>query len=175
VQGQLALATGDAAEAARIHTDALAIARRIASDYLEVQLLDLLGVDALVAGDVVAARKSLVQAARAHQRLADSEGSANCLDGFAAVALMQGRPRVAAELMGAAARAREVVGVTVWPALQPRAAQLEAAVRGALSSQDWDSAVAEGRALPLLQGLDVALDATAPDLATDSPDTTAPA
>jgi len=54
-----------------------------------------------------------VLAARAHQRLADSGGSANGLDGFAAVALLQGRPQVAAELMGVATRAREVVCVTV--------------------------------------------------------------
>jgi len=163
VQGQLALAAGDVAEAARIHTEALGVARRIESDYLEVQLLDLLGVDTLVAGDVVAARESLVLAARAHQRLADSEGSANCLGGFAAVALLQGRPQVAAELIGVAARTREVVGVTVWPALQPSAAQLEAAVRGALSPEEWEAAVARGRALPMLQGLTFAVDATAPE------------
>jgi hypothetical protein len=160
VQGQLALATGDLAAATRLHTEALGVARRIASDYLEVQLLDLLGVDALVAGDVGAARERLVSAARAHQRLADSEGSANCLDGFAAVALMQGRPQVAAELMGVAARTRELVGVTVWPALQPSAAQLEAAVRGALTTQEWDAAVAAGRAMPMLQGLTYAVGAT---------------
>jgi ATP/maltotriose-dependent transcriptional regulator MalT len=161
VQGQLALASGDPVTAARIHTDALATARRIRSDHLEVQLLDLLGVDALAGGDVEAARASLVAASRAHQRLADSEGSANCLGGFAAVALLQGRPEVAAELLGAAASIRERVGVTVWPALQPSAAQLEAAVRGALSGPEWDAAETRGRALPMLRGLSHAVEATA--------------
>jgi ATP/maltotriose-dependent transcriptional regulator MalT len=163
VQGQLALAAGDVAGAARIHTEALDVARRIESDYLEVQLLDLLGVGALVAGDVSGARDQLVAAARVHQRLADSEGSANCLDGFAAVALLQGRPDVAAELMGVAARTRELVGVTVWPALQPSAAQLELAVSGALPGPDWDAATARGRAMPMLQGLTYAVAATAPE------------
>ena len=161
VQGQLALASGDPAAAARIHTDALATARRIRSDYLEVQLLDLLGVDALAGGQVEAARASLVAASRAHQRLADSEGSANCLGGFAAVALLQGRPQVAAELLGVAARTRELVGVTIWPALQPSASQLEAAVRGALSGAEWDAAEARGRAMPMLRGLTYAVEATA--------------
>jgi predicted ATPase len=167
VQGQLALASGHPDEAARLHTEALGVARRIESDYLEVQLLDLLGVDALVAGDVAAARETLVLAAGAHQRLADSEGSANCLDGFAAVALLQGRPTVAAELVGAAARAREVVGVTVWPALQPSAAQLEAAVRGALSPADWAAATGRGRALPVRPALALAVEATAPPQPSD--------
>lgn len=161
VQGQLVLGTGDVAAATNIHTEALAVARRIESDYLEVQLLDLLGLDSLVGGDLAVARGSLVSAARAHQRLADSEGSANCLGGFAAVALLQGRPELAAELIGAAARAREQVGVSIWPALQPSAAQLEGAVRAALTVQDWDAAVARGRAMPLLQGLAHAVDATA--------------
>lgn len=165
VQGQLALAAGDLASAMRLHTEGLAGARRIESDYLEVQLLDLLGVDALVAGDVDAARASLVSAARVHQRLADSEGSANCLDGFAAVALLQGRPHLAAELMGVAARTRELVGVTVWPALRPSAARLEAAVRGALTPAELDAAVAGGRATPMLQGLAYAVEATEPGLA----------
>ncbi|GAB2591481.1 ATP-binding protein [Microlunatus antarcticus] len=161
VQGQLALASGDLAGATRIHTEALGVARRIGSDYLEVQLLDLLGVGALVAGDPVAARVSLVAAARLHQRLADSEGSANCLGGFAAVALMQGRSQVAAELMGVAARTRELVGVTIWPALQPSAAQLELAITSALPGADLDAALARGRAMPMLQGLAYAVDATA--------------
>ena len=161
VQGQLALASGDPVAAARIHTEGLATARRIESDYLEVQLLDLLGVDALAGGDVQAARASLVAASRAHQRLADAEGSANCLGGFAAVALLQGRPQVAAELLGAAARARELVGVTIWPALQPSAAQLEAAVRGALGVEERDAAETRGRAMPVLRGLTYAVEATA--------------
>ena len=165
VQGQLALAGGDAGAAAAIHTEALAVSRRIASDYLEVQLLDLLGVDALVAGDLAAARASLVAAAGMHQRLADSEGSANCLGAFAAVALMQGRLPVAAELMGAAARARELVGVTVWPALQPAAAQLDAAVRAALDPAEREAALERGRAMPLLTGLAYAVAATAPAVA----------
>jgi predicted ATPase len=162
VQGQLALAGGDPPAAAAIHTEALGVARRIASDHLEVQLLDLLGVDALVAGDVEAARSGLVAAAGVHQRLADSEGSANCLDGLAAVALLQGRPAVAAELTGVAARTRELVGVTVWPALRPAAAQLDAAVRGALPTAELDAALARGRATPMLQGLAYAVEATAP-------------
>lgn len=161
VQGQLALTAGDLPAAVRIHTEALSVARRIESDYLEVQLLDLLGVDALAGGDVGAARASLVSAARVHQRLADSEGSANCLDGFAAVALMQGRPDVAGELMGAAARARELVGVTVWPALQATAAQLEAAVSGTLGPEGWEAARGRGRAMSAPQALAYAVDQTA--------------
>ncbi|SEP71892.1 DUF4062 domain-containing protein [Microlunatus flavus] len=169
VQGQLALAGGEPDAAVAIHTEALGVARRIASDYLEVQLLDLLGVDALVAGDVDGARARLVPAAEAHQRLADSEGSANCLDGFAAVALLQGRPSVAAELMGVAERTRELVGVTVWPALRPAAAQLDAAVRASLGDAEREDALARGRAMPMLQGLAYAVEATAPAVSPVAP------
>ncbi|GAA3552122.1 hypothetical protein GCM10022197_03850 [Microlunatus spumicola] len=161
VQGQLALASGDPVGAVRTHTEALAAARRIASEYLEVQLLDLLGLDALAGGDLAGARTNLVAAAEVHGHLADSEGSANCLGGFAAVALLQGRPEVAAELLAVATRTRELVGVSVWPALQPGAAALEAGVRAALGPAGWDAAVARGRAMPMLRGLAYAVEATA--------------
>ena len=61
----------------------------------------------------------------------------------------------------AAARARELVGVTVWPALQATAAQLEAAVSGVLGAEAWEAARARGRAMSLPQALAYAVDQTA--------------
>ncbi|GAA3551716.1 BTAD domain-containing putative transcriptional regulator [Microlunatus spumicola] len=160
VAGQLALQAGEPATATAMHTEALAVARSINQDHLQAQLLDLLGLDAMTQGDLVGARRTFVDAADLHRRLADAEGSANCLDGFAAVALAQGRPDVAARLIGASAHARELAGVSVWPGLQALAAALAHGVRSALGDDGDRQGRSWGASLPVTQALAYAVQAT---------------
>ena len=144
-RGQLALLAGDLATATRLHTDALAAADRIDSGHLRAQVLDLLGADAAAGGDLAGAWARFADAAGVHEELLDQEGSAYCLDGFAALALARGDAELAAELQGAAGHAREVVGVAVWPGMRPLADALAAAVDAALGPA---AAAEAGRAAP---------------------------
>lgn len=160
VGGQLALQAGDPAAATAMHEEALAVARAGHQDHLQAQLLDLLGLDAMSQGRLVGARRSFVDGADLHRRLADAEGSANCLDGFAAVALAQARPEVAARLLGASAHARELAGVTVWPGLQPLAAMLDHGVRTALGAEADRQGRAWGATVSVTQALAYAVQAT---------------
>ncbi len=162
VSGQLALQAGEPATATAMHEEALAVARSTNQDHLQAQLLDLLGLDAMTQGDLPGARRRFVDGADLHRRLADAEGSANCLDGFAAVALAQERPEVAARLLGASAHARELAGVTVWPALQPLAAALAHGVRTALGADADEQARERGASTTLTQALAYAVQATEP-------------
>ncbi len=161
-RGQFALLDGDPGVAAGIHLEALGAAERIDNDHLRAQLLDLLGLDAIATGDVEQARERFGAAARLHIDLLDQEGSANCLDGFAGIAMVQGRPAVAARLLGASAHARDVVGVAVWPGLAPLAEMMLATVSGALGEAAFDRARADGAAMRTADALAYGHTATAP-------------
>jgi predicted ATPase len=160
-RGQLALLAGDPAAATRLHTEGLAAAERIGSDHLRAQLMDLLGADTAATGDLAGAWRRFADAAGMHAALLDQEGSAYCLDGFAALALMGGNPALAAEIQGAAGHARDVVGVAVWPGMRPLADAMTAAADGALgpSAREIRSRGARRR---IPEALDWARDATRP-------------
>jgi hypothetical protein len=98
-------------------------------------LLDQLGLDALLAGDLAGSRERLVEAAGLHREIRDLEGLAYCLDLLAGLALDLGLPQSAARLAGAAEAARAELGVVVWPLLQSLADQLAHALRGALGEE----------------------------------------
>ena len=161
-RGQLALASGDPATAIRVHTDALAAADRIDSGHLRAQVLDLLGADTAATGDLAAAWSRFADASRVHAELMDQEGSAYCLDGFAGLALAGGDAALAAELQGAARRAREVVGVAVWPGMRPLADALAAAVDAVLGPDAAAEARARGARRRVPDALDWARGATRP-------------
>ena len=97
-----------------------------------------------------------------HGRLLDQEGAAYTLDGFAGIALAQGRAPVAARLLGASAHAREVVGVAVWPGMRPLAEAMTAAVAASVGEPDYAAARAEGARMRTPDALAYALSATDP-------------
>jgi hypothetical protein len=166
VSGQLALQAGNAETATAMHREALDVARTINQEHLQAQLLDLLGLDTMVQLDLAGARTWFVAAAAIHRRLTDAEGSANCLHGLAGLAFAQQRPQVAARLLAASWRAREIVGVTVWPALQSLAAELDEQLRAALGPDAEAAARSWGRSRSLVEALDYAVEATAVDPST---------
>jgi predicted ATPase len=166
-RGQLALLDGDPASAAKLHHEGLTAADDIANDHLRAQLLDQLGLDALTSGDVTGARRYFGRAAGVHAELLDQEGSAYCLDGFAAIALAHQRPDIAARLLGASTHARDLVGVAVRPALKPLEDGLHSTVAAALGDADFAQATALGAQMRLNEALAYALAATSPEPAPD--------
>jgi predicted ATPase len=160
--GDLALLAGDPVTAARLHEEGLERATRIDDDHMRAQAYDQLGLDALMAFDVATARARLTAAARIHRRLHDQEGVAYCLEGFAALALAAGDAALAARLVGAAERARAVVGVAVWPFVRPLHDQLLTTVRGSLPADTFALESAAGASLDPVEALHLAVEATAP-------------
>jgi hypothetical protein len=100
----------------------------------------------MLAGELDQAAEQLGRGAALHRELRDHEGIAYCLEGFAALALAQGRAEEAARLMGTADAARHLVGVAVWPFMRPLHERLETFARTALGDA-FDPAFAAGRAL----------------------------
>jgi tetratricopeptide (TPR) repeat protein len=129
--GGLQLLRGRPEEARASHEKALAAAEAIDDDHMCAVVLDQLAADYLVAGDDATAGRMLCRAAWTHLEVHDDEGVANCLDAFAALALMRGEPDWARRCLTAADRVRRIAGVVVWPFLQPLRTQLEAMVAAA--------------------------------------------
>jgi tetratricopeptide (TPR) repeat protein len=165
--GQLALAAGDHAAAQAMHEEALAAAQTVDNDYLQAQVLDMLGLDAATVGDLTGARDRYSAAAALHTRLLDYEGSAYCLSGLAGLALGRKRPRVAAWLIGASGYARRIVGVAVWPGMQSLDRAQRTAVTAALSPASFTAATAEGTRMRIPDALSYGLAATAAEQVSD--------
>jgi hypothetical protein len=150
-----------------MHEEALAAAESIDNDYLRAQVLDMLGLDALTAGDLPGAREHHAAAATLHIELRDYKGSAYGMFGLAGVAMAQQRPMVAGRLLGASRYARQVVGAVVWPGMQPLTDRLTAAVEAALGPTASAAASSSGARLRIPDALGYGLAATAGDLASD--------
>ncbi|MGY1823834.1 DUF4062 domain-containing protein [Geodermatophilus sp. SYSU D00079] len=159
-RGAVAVLAGDAAEAARVHREALEVARAVGDDHLAAWLDDQLALDALVAGDLAGAREALGEAAALHRRDHDLEGLAYCLDGLAGLALASGDAPLAARLTGAAAATRARTGIAVWPPMQPLARQLDDAVTAALGPDEDRRQRAAGARLDPWAALDEGLATT---------------
>ena len=133
-----------------MHEEALAAAQAIENDYLQAQVLDMLGLDPATTGDLAAARdRYAAAAAELHIRLLDCEGSAYGLCGLAGLALAQGRAAAAARLTGASGYARQVVGATIWPGMQSTTDDLAAAAARSLGPAAFAAATAVGARLRL--------------------------
>ena len=129
---QAFLRSGDPTAAASACEDGLFLARGMDNNHLEVVTLHLLGFATLLRGELTAAGTQFDASIAANENLTDQEGLAYCLDGLAAVTLAEGDARAAARLLGAAARLRDVLGISAWPALRPIIEATTAAVRSAL-------------------------------------------
>jgi len=158
--GDLALLAGDVAGARRMHEEVLRHAGAIGDDHMTAQAHDQLALDALLGSELAVARTELGLAAALHRSLHDREGTAYCLEGFAALALAMQQPELAARLMGAADQARRLVGVAVWPFVRPLRGRLETFVR--MSTSAYDTEFAAGARLEPEQALDLAVRSTSP-------------
>jgi predicted ATPase len=155
--GDLALLAGDVPGGRAMHEEVLAHARAIDDDHMTAQAHDQLALDAMLAGEMPTARGHLAHAAGLHSALHDHEGMAYCLEGFAGLALATQHPELAARLLGAAARSRELVGVAIWTFMRPLEQRLQALVRAAVPGDGFEAAFAEGRTLQPEAALEIAV------------------
>ena len=148
-RGQIALAVGDLAGAARYLEEAERRQRALGHTWGLSETLRYLGDLARARGDLDAAlaryRESLALAEESGDRLF----VADALDGVASVAAARGQAERAARLHGAAATLRERLGAAVAPWERPAYERDVAAVRAALGAEAFAAAWAAGAALPL--------------------------
>jgi predicted ATPase len=159
-QGQLYLLAENAGSARTVHLNALRAAEAIDNDHLKAQVLDMLGLDAVAAGDLVEARERYIAAAALHSRLLDYEGSAYGLAGLAGLTLAQHRSEATARLMGASDHARRVVGVVLWPGMKALEDNRRAVATDLMGPAPFTSAFAKGTHMHIAEAFAYGLAAT---------------
>jgi predicted ATPase/DNA-binding SARP family transcriptional activator len=144
---------GDRGRARGMHEEMLAIARSLGDDNLRAEAHYDLAVDDLSAEDAASAEQHLTVAARHYRTIDHLDGLTRCLGGFSALALARGHGRLAARLIGAAAAARDRIGLTPWPAVTEAERRTSEQTQALLPSAEFTAQAAAG----CRQSIDVAL------------------
>jgi predicted ATPase/DNA-binding SARP family transcriptional activator len=114
---------------------------------------------ALARNDVAGARGQLEEGIRLSERTGDLANLAYFLDTLGVVEAIENAPHRVAVLHGAAQRLRETVGSNVYGYYKPDEAMLESSLESARTAlgEDFEAAVAQGRALSVTDTLELAL------------------
>ena len=150
----LAHGRGDHARAAALLEESLALTRELGNAGAAGFCLGHLGLVAADQGDYARAKRLLAESLAICRRIGIKLGMAMGLVGLGALAARQGQPARAARLIAAAVGLREAIGAPLTPVERAR----HGLVRGQLDGAAWAAAWAEGRALPLEQAVDYALE-----------------
>jgi non-specific serine/threonine protein kinase len=157
--GALAYRQGDYPAARTFHEKSLEIRKELGDRGGIALSLQNLGSVALWQGDYAAARVLLKESVGICRELGDRKGIAMSLEWLAVAEAPLGQAIPAARLWGVAERLREEVGSPLPPNERPRYEQQVAAARVALGDDAaFAAAWAEGRATPLEQAIECALD-----------------
>jgi hypothetical protein len=104
-----------------------------------------LALDAMSAGDVASAEPHLAAAVRYYRDVDHLDGLARCLGAFSGLALKRGHAHLSAWLTGAAAAARDTIGLTPWPTVTEAERRTVERAEALLPSTEFAAQVAAGR------------------------------
>jgi predicted ATPase/DNA-binding SARP family transcriptional activator len=155
--GDLALSRGDLGTAEEVATESLALFRTSGNDAGIAANLGNLAFVALERGEPDRAFAFLVEALERSYALGFGEWVATMLGGLAAVAAAQGAVGRAAELLGASARLRANLEVSVDIFEEGLDARTTATVRTLLDHDTFEAALASGQALSTADAVALAL------------------
>lgn len=158
--GYAALMRGDYGRASALCEEALVIAHELGSAGVEIlpETLVNLGLAARGRGQYARAATSLGEALARSQEAGSKPSSINAVEGMAGLTGALGRDARAARLWGAAEAAREATGIALPPGDRALHEPYLAAARGRIGGVGWARARAEGRAMPLEEAVEHALD-----------------
>jgi len=156
--GRVAYEQGDLPAAAARHEKGLAIGRELGDRGCIAHGLNYLGAVAREQGDYRAAGAHFAECLTIQGELGDKLGIAHGLEGLASVAVGRGEYLKGARIWAAAARLREEIGSPVLPTNKVGHDQNVAAARARSGDAfAFDRAWQEGRAMPLEQAIELAL------------------
>ncbi|MGH2351377.1 MAG: helix-turn-helix transcriptional regulator, partial [Chloroflexota bacterium] len=175
--GRVARLQTDFPRATALLEESLALFRELGTVPAMAMPLETLGRVAQDQGDSARAAALLQESLIVYRRAGLPSGMARCLVALAGVLVATGQAERAAQLLGAA-EALFASGAPLDPTIPADCARLESTIRAALGDKSLAAARAEGRALPLEQAIEGAIEyalaLTAPAL-DDSSATSAPA
>jgi predicted ATPase/DNA-binding SARP family transcriptional activator len=136
---------GDVARARELHEEMLAIARSLPDENMRAEAHYDLAVDAMAAGDPLAAEQHLAVAVRRYQDIDHLDGLARCLGALSALARSRGQEHLAARLIGTAAAVRDGIALTPWPAVIEAERRTTEQIEALLTGSEFTAQVAAGR------------------------------
>jgi predicted ATPase/DNA-binding SARP family transcriptional activator len=136
---------GDPGRARALHEEMLGIGESLGDENLRAEAHYDLALDAMSAGDVAPAEPHLAAAVRYYRAVDHLDGLARCLGAFSGLALKRGHAHLSAWLTGAAAAARDGIGLTPWPAVTEAERRTVERAEALLPSTEFAAQVAAGR------------------------------
>ena len=164
--GDVARCELDAARAAEAYEESLFHLREIGATRDIAGGLHNLGYACLHRGDISRAHALFIESMELQRTLGNIQGMAECLTGFAAIAIARQRPAQAARLLAAAAALGGANVTSNWPAERIEYEQASASARTLLGDQEFATAQSEGRTLSMEQAIEAALALPSPDVNT---------
>ena len=140
-----------------LHEEMLTIARSLPDHNMLAEAHYDLAMDAMPAGHLPSAGAHLAAAVGIYRDIDHLDGVARCLGALSALALDRGQARAAARLTGAAAAARDSVGLTPWPAATEAERRTSQRIEALLGSGEFTAQAAAGRRLTVQDALTQAL------------------
>ena len=134
--GLLLAIEGDAAQAQEHHQETLDIGRSLNDENLRAEAHYELALDVMLLGDPASAQSHLAVAVDGYYGFDHLDGLTRCIAAFSALALHRKDSHLAARLIGAAAAARDNIGLTPWPSVTELEQRTNDRVRALLSDDD---------------------------------------
>jgi tetratricopeptide (TPR) repeat protein len=162
--GIIRMRDGRLDEAIAMHEETLRIGRDLGAQAGTAFALSQLCFDHLLNGQPEIARARLVECVeycRALERVGHREASAYCLEGFSALARVQGNELFAAKMLGASDAIREVISVPIRALIVDLAEEYRRTLRESIGDVAFEAATAEGAALETGDALELGLAGTA--------------
>jgi non-specific serine/threonine protein kinase len=156
--GDLARCEQKYEDALTVYENSVALLREIGAQHDLASVLHNLGHTCLHLGDFERAHTLFRESMATHQALQNVLGMAECLIGYAAIALKRGFPAAGARLLGAASTigGQRITIASVWHATRMEYEHYLDLVRANLTEAEFQVEQAAGRAMSLKQAVDYA-------------------
>jgi DNA-binding CsgD family transcriptional regulator len=153
--GDLARCEQKYKDAQTAYENSLALLREVGAQHDLASVLHNLGHTCLRLGDIERGQAFFHESLANHQALQNASGVAECLIGFAALALLQGSPAVGARLLGAsvAIGGQRTAVASVWQVTRTEYEHYLGLARAALTETEFQAEQAAGRAMSLAQAV----------------------
>jgi non-specific serine/threonine protein kinase len=154
--GDLARCQGNYSEAHAQYEKSAALLRELGAQHDLASIFRNQGRTCLHLGDIECAHTLFNESLTIHQMEHHREGMAECLIGFASVAIRVGMPAAGVRLLAAAAANRKHNATYVWPTRRMEYAEYLELARARLSKDELEAEQAAGQAMSLEQAIEYA-------------------
>ncbi len=160
--GGLSTQEGNYEEAHTLFEESLTTLQELGDEWASAILLNNLGNVAVSQGDYAQARAYYQEGIKVQYKIGNKKGISESLEGFASLAVSEGQMRRAAQLLAMSEALRDTTGTPLTPAEHSIYERNIAAARTQLGEVMFTAAWLKGRAMPLDEAIDYALNSLTP-------------